>query len=74
LPVGLRTPAVVAGSTLLLGSLAWFGAELGGDRVGLAERVAAGAQSLWPLVVVLSARAARRHRVEVTERARPPRP
>ena len=58
LPAGLRTPVVVAGSTVLLGTLAWFGAELGGDRVGLAERAAAGAQSLWPLVVVLSARAA----------------
>jgi len=60
LPRGLRTPAVVGGSIALLGTLAWFGAELGGDRVGLAERVAAGAQAVWPLAVVLSARVARR--------------
>lgn len=60
LPPGLRTPAVVGASTVLLGTLAWFGTELGGDRVGLAERVAAGAQSAWPLVVVLTARAASR--------------
>ena len=53
---------VVAGSAVLLGTLAWFGAELGGDRVGLAERAAAGAQSLWPLVVVLSARTGARGR------------
>ncbi len=60
LPAGLRTPVVVGASTVLLGTLAWFGTELGGDRVGLAERVAAGAQSAWPLVVVLTARAASR--------------
>lgn len=56
LPPALRTPAVAAASFLLVGTLAWFGVELGGDRVGLAERVAAGTQALWPLVVVLSAR------------------
>ncbi len=61
LPAGLRTPVVAGASVVLLGTLAWFGVELGGDRVGLAERVAAGAQALWPLAVVLSARAARRH-------------
>lgn len=63
-PAGLRTPAVVVASAVLLGTLAWFGAELGGDRVGLAERAAAGAQALWPLVVVLSARAVRRRRAD----------
>jgi hypothetical protein len=37
----------------LLGLVGWFGAELGSDvRVGLAERVAAAAQALWPLVAV----------------------
>lgn len=61
-PPGLRTPAVAGASVVLLGTLAWFGAELGGDRVGLAERVAAGSQALWPLVVVLSARRHRRTR------------
>ncbi len=60
LPWGLRTPAVTGASLALLGTLAWFGVELGGDRVGLAERVAAAAQAGWPLVVVLSARDARR--------------
>jgi hypothetical protein len=39
---------------VLLCLVGWFGAELTheGPRVGLAERVAAGAQALWPLAVV----------------------
>ena len=52
-------PRVSAAATCaLLLTLAWFFAELlaGGQKVGLAERVAAGAQALWPLVVVLSVR------------------
>lgn len=49
--------SVVATSTLLL-LLGWFFAEqlTGGQSVGLAERVAAGAQAAWPFAVVLSAR------------------
>jgi len=40
---------------VLVALLVWFGAELrGGGQVGLAERVLAGAESLWPLVVVLA--------------------
>src|SRR5215470_18910850 len=57
-PWGLR-PAVSAGvSVVLLGLLAWFGAELvtGGGQAGLAERVMGGIQALWPLLVVLSCR------------------
>jgi len=39
----------------------WFFASRGSGHVGLAERLAAGAQSLWPLVVVAtSLRSARR--------------
>jgi hypothetical membrane protein len=55
-PAGLR-PGVCAGAAgVLLGLLVWFGAELigGGRQVGLAERVLAGAQAVWPLAVVLS--------------------
>jgi len=37
----------------LLGLVGWLVAELGGGAyLGLSERVAAGAQALWPLVVV----------------------
>jgi len=57
-PAALR-PAVSAAATgVLLGLLVWFGAELiaGGRQVGLAERVLAGAQALWPLAVVLACR------------------
>jgi hypothetical protein len=58
--LGPRVSAAATGTLLL--TLAWFFAELGlsGQRVGLAERVAAGAQALWPLVVVLSVRRAQR--------------
>ena len=43
---------------VLLGLLAWFGTELagGGRQVGLAERVLAGAEAVWPLAVVLACR------------------
>jgi hypothetical membrane protein len=56
-------PQVSAAATcLLILTLAWFFGELllGGQRVGLAERVAAGTQALWPLAVVLSVRHAQR--------------
>lgn len=57
-PAGLRLPVPVAAAAVLLGLLGWFAMALSdSDRVGLAERVAAGAQALWPLLVVLSARA-----------------
>jgi hypothetical membrane protein len=51
-----RACAVATGTLLLL--LAWFFVEqlVSGPTLGLAERVAAGAQSLWPLAVVISAR------------------
>ncbi len=55
-PYGLR-PAVSAGATaVMLVLLGWFGVELisGGRQVGLAERVLAGIQAAWPLVVVLT--------------------
>ncbi|MPZ64177.1 MAG: DUF998 domain-containing protein [Pseudonocardiaceae bacterium] len=52
-------PGVSLGTTaVLLGLLGWFGAELygGGSRLGLSERVLAGAQAWWPLAAVLLAR------------------
>ena len=55
-PYGLR-PAVSLGATAVMAVLlGWFGAELisGGRQVGLAERVLAGTQAAWPLVVVLT--------------------
>lgn len=61
-PAGLRRPVARTAAAVLLGLLGWFAVELDGPRIGLAERVAAGAQALWPLAVVLSARG--RHRVE----------
>ncbi len=56
-PAALRPVVSVAAAVALLGLVAWFGGTLStGARVGLAERVAAGAQACWPLVVVLSSR------------------
>jgi Protein of unknown function (DUF998) len=57
-PVPFRPPVALAASAVLLAGLGWFFAELlqDGDRVGLSERVAAGAQALWPLLAVAGAR------------------
>lgn len=55
----LRPRSALLAASTLLGLVSWFAAELSGDggRVGLAERVAAGAQAVWPLVVVVGVRA-----------------
>jgi hypothetical membrane protein len=60
-PWGLR-PAVAATVVAVLFALVlWFVAELvlGAGQIGLAERVAGGAQAIWPLAVVLSCRITR---------------
>lgn len=59
-PGGLRRPVARAAAAVLLGLVGWFALELNGPRVGLAERGAAGAQALWPLAVVLTARSSAR--------------
>jgi len=55
-PWGLRPAVAAAAVSVLLALLAWFAVELvsGSGQVGLAERVAGGAQAAWPLAVVLS--------------------
>nr|WP_231134543.1 DUF998 domain-containing protein [Motilibacter deserti] len=54
----LRAVPAVGAAALLTGLVAWFAVEVaaGGARLGLAERLAAGAQAVWPLLVVLTAR------------------
>jgi hypothetical protein len=47
-----------AAAVVLLGLVMWFAFELNGDYRGLGERVAAGAEALWPLAVVLTTRRA----------------
>ncbi|MGH8939130.1 MAG: DUF998 domain-containing protein, partial [Actinomycetes bacterium] len=62
-PEMLRPAASRTAATVLLGLVGWFGVEfvLDTGRVGLSERVAAGAQALWPLAVVaISLRGLRR--------------
>jgi hypothetical membrane protein len=63
-PVLLRPQASAAAACTLLVFLAWFVVEqlVSGQRIGLAERVAAGSQALWPLAVVVSARRSQRNR------------
>lgn len=63
----LRPLPAAAATATLLGCLGWFGVQLRADEgVGLAERVTAGLQSLWPLAVTTTtatvALAARRRR------------
>lgn len=60
-PVALRPAVSGAAAAGLLGLVAWFAVEIGtgGRQVGLTERLAAGAQAVWPLVAVLSARRGR---------------
>ena len=55
--------ALRPGTGMLLLTIAWFFDELlmSGQRVGPAERVAAGAQAMWPLAVVLSVRRSQPH-------------
>ena len=57
-PAWLRPGACAGAAGVLLGLLVWFGAELigRGRQVGLAERVLAGAEAVWPLAVVLACR------------------
>ncbi len=58
IPWGLRRKVALAATAALLAAVGWFVTDLGQDmsQVGLSERVAAGAQALWPLLVVLSTR------------------
>lgn len=54
-PVGLRPRVAYAVAAVNLVLLVWFSAELfNGPELGLAERVVAGYQAAWPLVVVAS--------------------
>lgn len=57
-PGVLRLPLSAGATVVLVCLLGWFGAELvfGGGQVGLSERALAGAEAIWPLVVVIGSR------------------
>jgi hypothetical membrane protein len=56
-PHALRPVGSIAAGVVLLVLVGWFAVAMAsGIRVGLAERVAAGAQTTWPFVVALSTR------------------
>jgi len=61
-PWGLRPATAVGAGVVLLGTVAWFVAELpaNASRVGVSERTAAAAEAIWPLIVVVSTRVSRR--------------
>jgi hypothetical membrane protein len=60
-PPALRPRYAVLASLVLLGMLAWLGWALEAEsQLGLAERMAAGAEAIWPLLVALSVRRDRR--------------
>jgi hypothetical membrane protein len=62
-PWGLRRAVAVSAGAVLTGLVVAFGTSFGpGTHVGLAERLAAGAQALWPLAVVASVPLVRRGR------------
>ena len=69
MPNVLRFPVSIAATGVLVVTLSWFAVELsaGGTHLGLAERVAAGAQALWPLAVVVGCRWAGRARQRRTD-------
>ena len=56
----LTRRASVAATATMFGLLLWFVLEVNGTHRGLAERSAALAEALWPLLVVVSARLAGR--------------
>jgi hypothetical protein len=63
-PPPLRPAVAGTAGAVLLGLLGWFVVELtgAGDRVGMTERLVAGAQSLAPLALVLALSRGRRRR------------
>ena len=58
-PYGLQPAVSTSAAGVMLGLLAWFGAEviIGLGQAGLAERILVEAQAVWPLAVVLTAAA-----------------
>jgi hypothetical membrane protein len=55
-PPGLRPAVCLSTTAVVLGLLVWFYLELslGGRQLGLAERMLAGAEVVWPLAVILT--------------------
>jgi Protein of unknown function (DUF998) len=63
-PFGLRPGPAIWATGVVVVFLAWFCFEVvsGGDMIGLAERTLTGAQTIWPLFVVLTVLVANRRR------------
>jgi Protein of unknown function (DUF998) len=52
----LRYAASLTASVLMIALVLWFVVEIHGSHRGLAERLAAGTEALWPLAVVVASR------------------
>lgn len=64
---GLPTRRVgVGAAALMVILLGWFGWQLGGQWLGLTERVLAGAESLWPLLLASALLRRDRHPLPAT--------
>lgn len=63
-PFGLRPGPAIWATGVVVVFVAWFCFEVvsGGDMIGLAERTLTGAQTIWPVFVVLTVLAANRRR------------
>ncbi len=62
----LRPRFALSAALAMVGLIVWFGFTLHGDNRGLAERLAAGAEACWPLVVALSLRRLRSQRTSTS--------
>jgi hypothetical membrane protein len=62
-PWPLRPAVSIVAAATMIGLLGWFAVELYGDGawIGLTERLLAGAEALWPLLVALGGRGVRRN-------------
>jgi hypothetical membrane protein len=71
-PYGLQPTVSASATAVMLILLAWFGAELiaGLGQIGLAERILAETQAVWPLAVVLTVAAQSRTRGLAADPAR----
>ena len=72
-PFGLRPGPAIWATGVVVVFLGWFCFEVvsGGDMIGLAERTLTGAQTVWPLFVVLTVLVANRRRPLLARPVRP---
>jgi hypothetical membrane protein len=70
-PCGLRPAVSVSATATMVALLVWFYVELsiGSRQLGLAERVLAGVEAVWPLVVILTCHRSQSRSTEIMNSA-----